>query len=200
MKENNQRNERKTRFSLPSIKPSFLGISIVFLILLIISLIFDKTIVYSMQNLKNPILDFIFLYLSIASLYLIVLVPSVFLYLNDKKSLLKLWLTFALTALIMIIIKVIFQRERPFQELDLTIPLSLISSSYALWDFSFPSNHSALSFCSLKFLKGRFFIIWLVIALIMAFSRLYFGLHYLSDVIAGVFIGYSISMLVEKKV
>jgi undecaprenyl-diphosphatase len=38
-------------------------------------------------------------------------------------------------------------------------------------------------------------VFWLGFAILVAFSRVYFGVHYLSDVIAGAFIGYLIGYL-----
>ena len=87
-----------------------------------------------------------------------------------------------------IVIKRIVRRERPSallpeEEMKITKPK----------DHSFPSGHSASSFCAFAvvMLSCRPFI-WipsLVVASIIAFSRLYLRVHYLSDVICGIALG-----------
>ena len=62
---------------------------------------------------------------------------------------------------------------------------------------SFPSNHAALVFSALPFAfayNKKFGIAWLIYALIITFSRLLLGAHYLSDVVAGSIIGYTIGL------
>lgn len=60
-------------------------------------------------------------------------------------------------------------------------------------DFSFPSGHSTNSFaCAwvlFRTMDKKFGIPALILAILIAFSRLYVGVHYPTDVIAGVVIG-----------
>lgn len=59
-------------------------------------------------------------------------------------------------------------------------------------DFSFPSGHTGASFAAvsaLYFSKNRLWIPTLVLAMLIAFSRLYLYVHYPSDVFAGMLIG-----------
>lgn len=59
-------------------------------------------------------------------------------------------------------------------------------------DFSFPSGHSASSFaaaCALYFSGSRLWKPALILATLIAFSRLYLYVHYPSDVAAGILLG-----------
>jgi membrane-associated phospholipid phosphatase len=91
-------------------------------------------------------------------------------------------------ALLNITLKLAFQRPRPVPFFDLTAPET----------FSFPSGHSLASCCFFAglaaILSGRIkrkrtrTIIWIVAALmflLIGLSRIYLGVHYTTDVIAG---------------
>ncbi len=60
-------------------------------------------------------------------------------------------------------------------------------------DFSFPSGHAGASFaCSIVFLRKlpkKFGIPAFILAILIAFSRIYVGVHYPSDVLAGMITG-----------
>jgi undecaprenyl-diphosphatase len=68
-------------------------------------------------------------------------------------------------------------------------------------DFSFPSGHAMTSFTPavlLMFMNKKIGSVALVLASIIAFSRLYLYVHYPSDVIAGVIIGSSLALVLVK--
>ena len=75
-------------------------------------------------------------------------------------------------------------------------------------DHSFPSGHSASSFCAfavtLICCPPFFWIPSLVVAALIAFSRLYLRVHYLSDVLVGTLLGLldgvAIALLFERVV
>ena len=94
------------------------------------------------------------------------------------------------------ILKNLFNRARPFDSLNLIIPLIERPT-----DFSFPSGHTASSFaCAwvlVRKLPKRLGIPAIILASLIAFSRMYLGVHYPSDVIAGVISGILISYLAE---
>lgn len=99
-----------------------------------------------------------------------------------------------------LVIKELVARSRPYETIEeLKILVSPLSS------YSFPSGHSVSSFASAMALtlafgkKGA----WAYIpATLIAFSRCYVGVHYPSDVLAGMIVGtliaYGVYMLLKK--
>ena len=86
------------------------------------------------------------------------------------------------------ILKPLVHRIRPF---DVKTGIELLVKRPI--DFSFPSGHTAASFASVMalYLAGekRLWIPALVLAVLIAFSRLYLYVHYPTDVLGGVVIG-----------
>lgn len=85
-------------------------------------------------------------------------------------------------------LKNIVARTRPYEVVE---GLALLVGRQS--DFSFPSGHSCASFAAAmvyyRMLPRRYGIATLVLAGLIAFSRLYVGVHYPSDVIAGILVG-----------
>ena len=85
-----------------------------------------------------------------------------------------------------VLLKPLVARPRPYalREIELLIE--------APKDFSFPSGHTAAAFAAASALamrRSRLTIPALVLALIIAFSRLYLYVHYPTDVLAGIVLG-----------
>lgn len=83
-----------------------------------------------------------------------------------------------------LLLKNIVARPRPFAEIEALIPLIAKPT-----DFSFPSGHTTASFAvalvMLRMLPKKIGIPAVVLATLVAFSRLYLGVHYPTDVLAG---------------
>lgn len=83
-----------------------------------------------------------------------------------------------------LLLKNIVARPRPFAEIEALIPLIAKPT-----DFSFPSGHTTASFAvalvMLRMLPKKIGIPAVVLAALVAFSRLYLGVHYPTDVLVG---------------
>jgi len=86
------------------------------------------------------------------------------------------------------VLKEFFERARPCNTLsDVLTPLGCTGS------FSFPSNHAVNNFAAASFfsrLYPNYKTVLFIIASLVALSRVYLGLHYPSDIIAGAAIGF----------
>ena len=86
------------------------------------------------------------------------------------------------------ILKNIFARTRPF---DVKEGISLLIT--APKDFSFPSGHTAASFTAVAALyfagEKKLWKPALVLAVLIAFSRLYLYVHYPTDILGGIIVG-----------
>lgn len=101
-------------------------------------------------------------------------------------------LSFAISFESAFILKHIFEIPRPYDIWNLQ-PLAHQSQP------SFPSLHTAFVFSCLPFLKHglkRYQYIWFIFAMLIAFSRLYVGVHSLSDVVGGMILGVGVGSLV----
>ena len=85
------------------------------------------------------------------------------------------------------ILKNLFARVRPFNvntAVQLLIPRPL--------DYSFPSGHTAASFAAVAALRTARSPLWkpsLVLAAVIAFSRLYLYAHWPTDILGGILVG-----------
>lgn len=103
-----------------------------------------------------------------------------------------------------LILKPLVARIRPF---DMNTAAQLLISPPK--DFSFPSGHTGAAFAAasaLFFSKNRLWIASLILAILIAFSRLYLYVHYPTDVLGGVllgilsgWLGYTLVGLIKKK-
>lgn len=90
--------------------------------------------------------------------------------------------------IISLVLKPIFHRLRPYDSHEVLVPLIPHPK-----DLSFPSGHTGASFsCAVVFLlrlPAPAGLLFVILAGLIAFSRLYLGVHYLTDVVAGAGVG-----------
>lgn len=177
---------------------------IVLILVLMVSFYFDADIVKSISGLRSDVLNRFFLGLAFISSNIIIFffLTSLFLWKEHKRKwILPLWVTLGLNAVIGFILKITIQRQRPFQLGIVSVLPVLEEASHSIWNFSFPSFHAMLAFCAVPILSHqfkKFKYVWIIFAVLVAFSRVYFGVHFLSDVISGGILGYALGILVMK--
>ena len=95
-------------------------------------------------------------------------------------------------------VKPLVARTRPY---DLFSEIQILA--HAEHDFSFPSGHSANSFAVAWILfrmsKKRYGVPAVILAALIAFSRLYVGVHYPTDVLAGTAIAIALAELTLRQ-
>ena len=177
-------------------------ILIIAIIITLISFFLDNYVINFFSFIKNPYFDSFFIGLTLVSSEIIIffLLTSLFLWKENKRRwILPLWITLLSSAIISFIMKFIIQRPRPFQEGLVKIMEVFQNMNFEVWNFSFPSFQTMFVFCSLPILSKEFpklKYIWFVLAGLVGISRVYFGLHFISDVLAGGIIGYLIGIWV----
>ncbi|GIU68574.1 MAG: phosphatase PAP2 family protein [Candidatus Pacearchaeota archaeon] len=165
-----------------------------------LSFYFDRSFFYIIKLIRNSVLTDFFLGISFFSslIFIFIFLTALFIKEKRRKFILPLWLTLAFNVILSFILKILIQRQRPFQ-LDLISIIGNLNDSYFVWNFSFPSFQSMLVFSVLPFLNMEFKnlrYIWIVFSFLVAFSRIYLGLHFLSDVFLGGVVGYFIGFFV----
>ena len=106
------------------------------------------------------------------------------------------------TLVVNVTLKPIIARVRPYEVVE-----GLTYLGEAMSDFSFPSGHSAAAFAVAVVMYLRLPKRWgvpaLLLAAAIALSRLYVGVHYPTDVLAGAAIGalcaFAVCRLIRKK-
>ena len=125
-----------------------------------------------------------FMLLIADSFWVVIPIIALYLYLKKDKNIYAYILGVVVIYVIADIIKLITMEPRPCN----VSSLSWINHPACEATFSFPSEHAAVLsgipiFLSKYKILSILYIIWVVLVL---FGRVYLGLHYLSDVIAGV--------------
>lgn len=92
-------------------------------------------------------------------------------------------------------LKRILSRERPYKIIE-----TLNTFGFDLSDYSFPSGHTTASFSiastiALNIPKLSLFVF--ILAMIIGISRIYLGVHYPTDVAAGILLGMGTALLVH---
>ena len=161
----------------------------------------ERIVIYINQKVKRTYLDYFFT----AATYMgsdIFAIGFILAFSILPMSRIDAFARYAAIALIMSsvtvgIMKNKIRRKRPFESI-----IELKSLKIGVDQFSFPSGHTTAAFClavtSALVTEGHIAsTVYLILALIVAISRVYLGVHYPSDVIAGGVIGSFYAILVN---
>lgn len=183
-------------------KSIIIGILAIFAIFA--SFYFDNYLIRIISLLRNNILDNFFMIITVISSEVIIffILTALFLWRENKRRwIFPLWASLGLSAIISFFLKITIQRARPFQLGLVQLIASLQEASYSIWNFSFPSFQTMLVFSAIPILSHQFPKLkkfWIAFAILVGFSRLYFGVHFVSDVLVGGIIGYIIGLIIVK--
>jgi undecaprenyl-diphosphatase len=115
---------------------------------------------------------------------------------KQRKILRHLVLLYAIQSAVIYGLKFLIQRQRPILFLEMASKLS--RGPGEILDPSFPSAHAALSFMMATLLAywfPRYRILFFIVAAFIGWTRIYLGVHYPTDVIAGALLGYGLTKL-----
>ena len=157
-------------------------------------------LLFLQESVRNPILDNIIIFItSLGNGGMIWIVATIVLLIPKKTRKAGIMSAVALLGSLIInnnIVKNIVQRPRPFvtfTDMQIIIPTPS--------EFSFPSGHTSSSFAAAavfyRHLPKKLGLPAVILAGLIGFSRLYVGVHYPTDVIAGVLMGILLSYLAE---
>jgi len=158
--------------------------------------LFDDSFVWLIRYFANPVLDKIMIILTdigFGTSYMVIVITSFLLltYLKRWRELGALTICIAGGAVLSFLLKILFHRTRPdlFQVVKET-------------SYSFPSGHALATMCfygMVAFLimrktsswRGRLTVMTLtvILSVLIGISRIYLGVHYPTDVIAGYAVG-----------
>ncbi len=157
--------------------------------------IMDQTAVNAVKLIQNPLLDKIMVFFTSLGDNGIIWIILLIVLLSGKKTRNKgvvLLITVITVFILTNYLKEEFHRVRPYEYMNFIPKVKTSGTS------SFPSAHSAVAFAVFGvyyFYNLRYKYVIGVIALIIAVSRFYLEVHYLSDVLAGIALGLTVSYI-----
>lgn len=164
---------------------------------------FDSSILLWIQDcVRNPILNPVFAlitHLGDAGIFWIALSLVLCIPKKTRKAGVAGLIALIFSVLINnVFLKNVVGRIRPYEIIE-NLELLTIMGIKKATDASFPSGHTGASIAAavayIKYLPKKFWIPGLVLAILISLSRLYIGIHYPTDVIAGAIIGAALGVL-----
>lgn len=158
-------------------------------------------ILWNIQSLRTPFLDFFFSWITrLGEETILILVFCLVFWCINKRTGYVVGISFFFSALLVQGMKIVFRIPRPWTH---DPRILVLGAETAATGYAFPSGHTqnaaawlgALAACTKKKLLRYTFII---LALLVGFSRLYLGVHFLSDVLVSLVISFAVVLLVCK--
>ena len=163
---------------------------------------FEAKIIEFLQAGSSDFWNFFFKVISIVGSYIGIVALLIVAFFICRKRFLLLGGTLGGGLLINIVLKYIIQRDRPYVVFESIVQLGTGSG------FSFPSSHAtcvtilAVFLCYFVFLKSKkksirilTIVLSILSVLMVCLSRMYLGLHFFTDVLAGVVISGCVSIV-----
>ena len=154
-----------------------------------------------LESIHSPILDKVMIFITSlgnGGIFWIALGLIFFFQKNkdSKRKALSIFLSLIIFSLVgLVILKPLIGRQRPFivEAFDLLIKEPM--------GYSFPSGHTGSSFAAaftIYYYNKKKGILALILAALIGFSRMYLSVHYPTDVLAGLILGYLSSLVALK--
>ena len=156
----------------------------------------------AINSLHSSRLDMFFYYITYLGdglFFVLIIIIAAFFRFSSALLGLIIFLLSGLTA--QLLKRFIFEASlRPFAELADNFDLHKVPGVEQVMTLSFPSGHTVTAFALAFFLTSlleRRYVGWLmaILAVLVAYSRVYLGQHYMIDVYVGSMIGLGVSML-----
>ncbi len=145
----------------------------------------DYFFVEAIKSIQHPLLTAIARVVTNLSSYFVILaLVALFLHRKKKESAMNLVVYTLVDMFLLVSLKSLVNRPRPEGHPPKAL-LSLRPNS------SFPSGHTSRAFFLAPFLSREYGVrlLWYTLAILVAFSRIYLGVHYFTDIVFGAITG-----------
>ncbi|XRO75232.1 phosphatase PAP2 family protein [Methanocaldococcus sp. 28A] len=155
---------------------------------------FNIWLFYLINSHYNSILDTIMILIS-KTVYPIIAISILIILIKNRKFGIKLIFVLFLATVIAFSLKYLINEPRPYLVLG-----NVHLLCYEGYESSFPSGHTTLAFTlatSFLYYSRKIGLLFLIWAILVAYSRVYVGVHYPFDIIAGMIIGVLCGFLIK---